>query len=226
MEGRGFNPATASQFPDGMRFVGHYVTRDGLLFGVWTGPFEVTSRAGVYEQHKDWLVRNAKGDPIPSRAVWDQKTDMIYSLDTTNPAAQEYLRQTYKNGAVAFDNQAPESVRVIKLIDDTISPSAPDVSAQMPSAANAGDTIHVSAQTEANSVPALAYHWDFGDGITATGSHFAHTYTQAGNFAVRLTVDGVDGVPAVQTFTVNVTGKLRAFPNLRDNRRFREPTDH
>jgi len=42
--------ANATQFPDGMRFVGRRITADGLTFGIWTGPFEVTSRAWVYEQ--------------------------------------------------------------------------------------------------------------------------------------------------------------------------------
>ena len=88
--------ANATQFPDGLRFVGHRITGDGLTFGIWTGPFEVTSRAWVYEHHKDWLVHNAKGEPIRNRQVWNQKTDVLYTLDTTNPGAQEYLRQTYK----------------------------------------------------------------------------------------------------------------------------------
>jgi len=91
-----YETANATQFPDGMRFVGHHITRDGLVLGLWTAPFEVTSRAWVYERHKDWLVRNAKGEPISLGNVWDQKTDVIYALDTTNPEAQEYLRQTYK----------------------------------------------------------------------------------------------------------------------------------
>ena len=87
--------ANATQFPDGLRFVGNRITADGLTFGIWTGPFEVTSRAWVYEHHRDWLVHNAKGEPIRNREVWDQKTDVLYTLDTTNPGAQEYLRQTY-----------------------------------------------------------------------------------------------------------------------------------
>jgi alpha-galactosidase len=65
--------ANATQFPDGLRFVGRHITADGLTFGIWTGPFEVTSRAWVYEHHKDWLVHNAKGEPIPGRKVWNQK---------------------------------------------------------------------------------------------------------------------------------------------------------
>ena len=55
-----------------------------------------SSRAWVYEHHKDWLVHNAKGQPIPLEDVWRQNVDTLYALDTTHPGAQEYLRQTYK----------------------------------------------------------------------------------------------------------------------------------
>jgi alpha-galactosidase len=466
--------ANATQFPDGLRFVGHRITADGLTFGIWTGPFQVTSRAWVYEHHKDWLVHNAKGEPITSRDVWNQKTDFLYTLDTTHPGAQEYLRQTYKTlvrewgvrfikldfmdttaiegyryrpnttaleaqriglqiirdtvgkdvvldkdgspmlnavglvdtgristdtahsfeatkraapgiaarfymnrnffvndpdafnttaqpfaerpklptslelsaaqasialsavsggmyeigddmlilgsqkdrlalventdllniakigrastpvdlmtyepedeqpsifflqesprqavltifnwtktprthalklselglpaehafagsdvldenapvsvtgGAVRIESEAPESVKVIKLIDSTVPPTAPTVKVQLPSTANAGNIIRLSAQTESAGVPAIAYHWDFGDGISATGPQVSHAYTRAGQFTIRLTVDGVEGVPAVQVFPVKVTGALKAFPKLADNRRFQDPAE-
>jgi alpha-galactosidase len=463
--------ANATQFPDGLRFVGHRITADGLTFGIWTGPFQVTSRAWVYEHHKDWLVHNAKGEPISSGDVWNQKTDFLYTLDTTHPGAREYLRQTYKTlirewgvrfikldfmdttaiegyryrpnttaleaqriglqiirdtvgedvvldkdgspmlnavglldtgristdtahsfeatkraapgiaarfymnrnffvndpdafnttaqpyperpklptslplsaaqasialsaisggmyeigddmlilgsqkdrlalventdllniakigrastpldlmsyepedeqpsvfflresprqailtvfnwtkvprshavklselglpaehalagsdvlneyapialagGVVRIESQAPESVKVIKLIDTTVPPAAPTVKAQLPSTATAGETIHLSAQTESAGVPAIGYHWDFGDGISANGPNVSHAYTRAGEFTIRLTVDGVEGVPAVQIFRVQVTGTLKAFPKLKDNRRFQD----
>jgi hypothetical protein len=60
-----FVTANATQFPDGMGFVAHHILKDGLTVGLWTAPFEVSSRAWVYEHHKDWLVHNAKGQPIP-----------------------------------------------------------------------------------------------------------------------------------------------------------------
>jgi len=88
--------ANATQFPDGMRFVARRILRDGLTVGLWTAPFEVSSRAWVYEHHKDWLVHNAKGQPIPLEDVWKQNFDTLYALDTTHPGAQDYLRQTYK----------------------------------------------------------------------------------------------------------------------------------
>src|ERR1035437_10312854 len=88
--------ANATQFPDGMRFVAHRISGEGLTVGLWTAPFEVSSRAWVYEHHKDWLVHNAKGQPIALGDVWGQHTDTLYALDTTHPGAQEYLRETYK----------------------------------------------------------------------------------------------------------------------------------
>ncbi|MGO9862481.1 MAG: PKD domain-containing protein, partial [Terriglobales bacterium] len=425
-----FATPNATQFPDGLRFVGHHLVGEGLTFGIWTAPFEVTSRAWVYENHKDWLVHNAQGQPIPIGDVWDQKTDVLYALDTTHPGAQEYMRQTYRtlvrewgvrfikldfmdttaiegyhfrpnttaleaqriglqvirdavgeevildkdgspmlnpvglvdtgrvsadtghsfdrtkaaapgiaarfymhrnfflndpdafnvsethlmehakespslslsaaqasialsaaaggmyeigddmlilgsqkdrlalvenhdllnmvklgqaskpldlmtyepedeqpsifflredrrqailtvfnwtnharshtlkladlglpaghtfaatdvlnqkeavtlaDGAVRLENQPAQSVRVIKLIDTSVAEAAPTVTAQAPSAAHTGDTINLSAQAEAGGVPALAYHWDFGDGTSADGPKVSHAYTRAGD---------------------------------------------
>jgi hypothetical protein len=473
-----YTTPNATQFPDGLRFVGHHLTGEGLTFGLWTAPFEVTSRAWIYEHHKDWLVHNAKGDPVPLGDVWDQKTDVLYALDTTHPGAQEYMRQTYRtlvrewgvrfikldfmdttaiegyhyrpnttaleaqriglqvirdavgeevildkdgspmlnpvglvdtgrisadtghsfertknaasgiaarfymqrnffvndpdafnvtathlmenaneqssislgaaeasialsavsggmyeigddmlvlgsekdrlalvenrellnmakvgrastpldlmtyepedgqpstfflredqrqavltvfnwtntvrshtlrladlglpaghtfaatdvlnhnetvtlgSGAVRLENQPPQSVRVIKLIDKSVAAAAPTVTAQVPAAANTGETIilsALSAQAEAGAVPAVAYHWDLGDGTSADSPKVSHAYTSAGEFTIRLTVDGLDGVPAHKNFSVKVTGNLRAHSNLTDNRRFVEPTDH
>jgi hypothetical protein len=478
-----YTTSDATRFPDGMRFVGHHVTGNGLTFGVWTGPFQVTSRAWVYEHHKDWLVRNAKGEPISSGKVWNQDTDKLYTLDTTHPGAQEYLRQTYKtmvrewgvrfikldfmdttaiegfryrpsttaleaqsiglqiirdaagedvildkdgspmlnavglvdtgristdtshffvgtkdaatgiaarfymnrnffvndpdafnttqqeefsnfresgerlpesgwqltlsaaeasialsavsggmyeigddmlvlgsqkdrlalvenrallnmaklgrastpldlmtyanedeqpsifflrenprqailtvfnwtkiarshtlkladlglppdhaivgtnvlhlneavtlvDGAVQIKDQPPQSVKVIKIIDTNVPKAAPSVSVEAPSSSKAGQTIQLSAHTNPGSVPTITYRWDFGDGTSAEGPKASHAYTRAGDFSVRLTVTGVDGAETEKSLSVNVTGALRIYPKMTDNRRFVEPTDH
>jgi hypothetical protein len=132
---------------------------------------------------------------------------------------------TLQGGTLQIESQLPESVRVIKIIDSNVSPSAPGVKAQVPSVANAGETLHLAAQTEGTGVPAVEYRWDFGDGTSAAGPKVSHAYTRAAPFTIRLTVEGVDGVPAVQSFSVNVTGDLRALHNLTDNRRFQDPID-
>jgi alpha-galactosidase len=466
--------ANATQFPDGMGFVAHHILRDGLTVGLWTAPFEVSSRAWIYEHHKDWLVHNAKGEPIPLEDVWRQGVDTLYALDTTHPGAQEYLRQTYKTlvgewgvrfikldfmdttaiegfyyrpnttaleaqrmglqvirdtvgdevlldkdgspmlnpvgvvdtgrlsadtghsflrsktaapgiaarfymngnffisdpdafnitdtymvehsgersshalataqtsialsaiaggmyeigddllvlgsekdrlslaenrdllnmakagrastpvdlmtyepedgqpsifllrqsprqsiltvfnwtdqprshtlsltdlgipvsstlvatgvmdssstfalegGAVRLQNQPPQSAVVIKLVDTAVAKAAPSVTARVPSQSKVGETIAFTAQADPDGVPALGYHWDFGDGTVSEGSNVSHCYTRATDFTVRLTVDGPDGVPHEQSFSIGVTGELKPTPQLRANRRFEQSAD-
>jgi hypothetical protein len=84
----------ANLFPRGLSYVGDVVRRNGLTFGVWTAPFEVSERAWVYQNHKDWLLHNAAGQLIHIGNVTNH-TDRLYVLDTTNPGAQDYLKQTY-----------------------------------------------------------------------------------------------------------------------------------
>ena len=89
----------ATLFPGGMRALERKVAALGLTPGIWTAPFEVSERSWVYENHKDWLVHNAAGQPI--HAGWvirnekQPSLDPLYILDGTNPGAQDYLRNTY-----------------------------------------------------------------------------------------------------------------------------------
>src|SRR5580693_130851 len=469
-----FATANAAQFPDGLRFVGHHLTGEGLTFGIWTAPFEVTKRAWIYEHHKDWLVHNAKGDPIPIGLVWNQKSDVLYALDTTHPEAQAYMRDTYRklvrewgvrfikldfmdttaiegyyhrpnttaleaqriglhvirdavgdevildkdgspmlnpvglvdtgrvsadtghsflrsktaapgiaarfymNGnffvndpdafnvtdtylvehsgersshslataqtsialsaiaggmyeigddllvlnsekdrlalvenrdllnmaragrastpvdlmtyepedgqpsvfllrqtprqsvltvfnwtdqprsrslslkdlgvpasptmvatgimnsssnftlagdAIRLENQTPQSAVVIKLVDDAVAKAHPTVTAQVPSQSKVGETMAFSAQADPDGVPALSYHWDFGDGTISQGPKIFHCYTRAADFTIRLKVDGPDDAPYEQSFSIGVSGELKPHPQLRSNRRFEQPAD-
>lgn len=84
-------------FPRGMAYVGHQVENQGITFGLWVAPFQVSERSWVYEHHRDWLVHNLAGEPIHIGRVGGGKNfDELYALDTTNPGAQEYLRYTYR----------------------------------------------------------------------------------------------------------------------------------
>lgn len=100
----------ATLFPGGMHALEHKVSALGLTPGIWTAPFEVSERSWVYQNHKNWLVHNAAGQPI--HAGWvlqERKVDPLYILDTTNPGAQEYLQQTYSTLAKDW------GIRYIKL---------------------------------------------------------------------------------------------------------------
>lgn len=126
---------------------------------------------------------------------------------------------------IRIDNQPPQSAMVIKLVDTAVAKAAPNVTAQVPSQAKAGATIAFSAKIDSGGVPAISYHWDFGDGTTSEGSKVIHCYTRAADFAVRLTVDGPDDVSYEQSFSIGVTGELKPTPQLRANRRFEEAGD-
>ncbi|MFZ0773986.1 MAG: PKD domain-containing protein [Candidatus Sulfotelmatobacter sp.] len=84
----------ATWFPQGLGPFEYKVRGLGLVPGIWTAPFEASERSWVYQNHPDWLVKNAKGQPIHAGSVVDDK-DQLFVLDTTNPEAQEYLRKTY-----------------------------------------------------------------------------------------------------------------------------------
>ena len=82
-------------FPQGVGYVGHQVDNEGLTFGLWVAPFEVSERSWVYEHHKEWLVHNQSGELIHIGKVHGKDSDDLYALDTTHPGAQEYLHSTY-----------------------------------------------------------------------------------------------------------------------------------
>jgi hypothetical protein len=123
-------------------------------------------------------------------------------------------------GALEIRDQPPHSVRLIKLIDDSIPAAAPQVAVQAPASAAAGQAFSLSVALAANSVPAISYHWDFGDGTEANGQNVTHTYTLAGTYAVNLTVKGVDGLSANKSFSVATTGAVSTRFDLSHSRRY------
>jgi hypothetical protein len=123
-------------------------------------------------------------------------------------------------GTLEIASQPPHSVRLIKLTDDSAPAAAPQVTIQAPTSANAGQAFSLAAVLAANSVPAISYHWDFGDGTEATGQNLTHAYTLAGNYTGKLTVKGVEGLSTTNSFSVAATGTVRAQYDLSRNRRY------
>ena len=89
-----YTTADAKLFPLGVGYIADLVRHAGLTFGLWTAPFEVSERAWVFQNHQEWLLHNAAGELIHIGYVTD-KQDHLYVLDTTNPGAQNYLKETY-----------------------------------------------------------------------------------------------------------------------------------
>jgi len=91
-----YSTPNASKFPHGMRPLTQRIAQQGLAVGIWTAPFEVGEFGSIYQNHKDWLVHNAKGEPIQVTTDEEVRAEKVFALDCTNPAAQDFLRQTYR----------------------------------------------------------------------------------------------------------------------------------
>ena len=115
-----YTTENSTNFPEGMKAFEAKVEHLGLTPGIWTAPFEVSERSWVYQNHKDWLIRNLQDQPIRAGFVISnperkKQLDQLYMLDTTNPGAQNYLRETYRTLAHDW------GIRYIKLdfMDDS-----------------------------------------------------------------------------------------------------------
>jgi PKD repeat protein len=120
-----------------------------------------------------------------------------------------------------LDNQPAHSVKLIKIIHTSIPVAAPSIAFHVPFEAKNGEEIEFSSVASKDGVPALGYHWDFGDGVSADGAILTHTYTAAGNYIVRFTAEGLDGKSAEKTFSIAVSGSV----NLPPPRRYLEPRE-
>jgi alpha-galactosidase len=210
---------------------------DMAKIGRASTPIDLMTYAPDDEQPSIFFLPEDKHQGILTIFNWTKKSrshdlklaDLGLPLDHSF-SATDVLNQaesvTMINGAVQVENQAAESVRVIKLVDTNVPEAAPAVAAQVPSSATTGELFSVSAQANIQGVPAVAYHWDFGDGTTDTAAKTAHAYTREGEFTIRLSADGVDGVPAEKNFQIKVSGHLQALPTLKNNRRLEPARDH
>ena len=120
---------------------------------------------------------------------------------------------------IRLENQSAHSVKLIKIIDESKPGAAPMITFEAPIGVKVREDVVFSVKAAEDGVPALAYHWDFGDGITADGSSQNHTFTLAGTYKVRLVAEGVDGIPAEKTFSIIVDGLQEIGPP----RRYIEP---
>lgn len=82
------------KFPGGLkRFANEIKARD-FTPAVWVGPFMVEENSQLFRDHPDWLVRGSDGKPAVSFGWRDEHK--VYSLDGTNPAVQEHLRELFR----------------------------------------------------------------------------------------------------------------------------------
>ncbi|HVO62758.1 MAG TPA: PKD domain-containing protein [Terriglobales bacterium] len=125
-------------------------------------------------------------------------------------------------GRLQIVEQAPHSVRLIKLVDSSVPASPPLVQADIPTKGQIGESVEFKATVAPDSVPALRYVWEFGDGTRDEGAVVHHAYTRNGNYNVRLVVDGLDGKPTIKSGTFSAQGTIKTTFEVQNNRRYQE----
>jgi alpha-galactosidase len=120
--------------------------------------------------------------------------------------------------------QKPHSVRIIKLIDNSVPSIPPPFEVRSPTGATAGETLvfralAFKADSGSPEAPVLASHWDFGDGTSLDGTEVRHAYTTSGEYPVTVTVTGLDSVTNRKTLTVTISGNISTRFDPSQNRR-------
>src|SRR5580658_1671417 len=195
-------------------------------------PLDLMTYADKDEQPSVFLLREDQRQSILAVFDWtEQPSSRTFSFsDLKLPASHSYeLFDSFApdqplamdHETLRLENQPAHSVKLIKIIDASIPPAAPLIAFKVPAQAKIGEEIEFSSTAAKDGVPALARHWDFGDGVIADGSSLTHAYTAEGNYRVRFTAEGLDGKSAEKTFSIEVSGTI----NLPPPRRYLDPRE-
>ncbi len=123
-------------------------------------------------------------------------------VDVFQPGQQLAFNST----GLRIEDQPAHSVTLLKILDESIAPQTPSITAKVPATGKVGEDLRFVAVAHEGHVPALAYHWDFGDGVTSDGAALTHTYTREGNYTIHLRVEGADGLSFEEDCPVTVKG--------------------
>lgn len=115
---------------------------------------------------------------------------------------------TLGSAGLHIENQPAHFVTLLKILDESIPAQPPSITAQVPATGRTGEDLSFVAVAAEDRVPALAYHWDFGDGVVTDGATLTHTYTRDGNYRIHLWVEGVDGLSFEKDYSVTIKGSV------------------
>jgi alpha-galactosidase len=89
---------TGAAFGGDVRRVLGEIRRRGFEPAIWVAPFVAEEQANVFQQHRDWFIKDQAGAPLRSDRVtfggW--RRGPWYALDGTHPGAQAHLEQLFQ----------------------------------------------------------------------------------------------------------------------------------
>jgi alpha-galactosidase len=82
-----------AKFPSGMDDLATRIKASGRTPGLWLAPLLVVPSSSLYREHRDWLLHDKKGRLVSAGFNWSEQ---LYALDTTHPAALDWLAALMK----------------------------------------------------------------------------------------------------------------------------------
>jgi PKD repeat protein len=180
--------------------------------GVWTNFASLTSiAAGTYK----FVTQGS------SLVLYFNGTVLLSAVDSSPILSSGYAAVGMANGYGEIDN--------FEAGDSPIVPADPTnlVAAKEDASANSGNTVNLQADfiftpmygdaplavtfTDKSAGTPASWAWEFGDGATSTSQNPSHTFSEAGIYGVRLTVNNADGSSSI-TKTLVVTATANTPP--------------
>ncbi len=219
--------------PDRLKLVHNSDLLDMVRLRRAAKPLDLMTYSAADEQPSVFFLREDKRQSLLAVFNWTESArSHEFRLSDLGLASKSFFNASdvfhrdqavsVAQGMLRIDHQAPHSVRLIKMVDSSIPAAAPSVLLKAPGQAQLGATVHVSAAVDPDSVPALAYHWDFGDGTSAEGLSADHAYTREGVYTVALKVAGLDGISATKTSAITIQGTIKTTYDVENSRRYKE----
>jgi alpha-galactosidase len=219
--------------PDRVNLIRNTDVLDMVRFRRASTPLDLMTYSAEDEQPSIFLLHEDKRQSILTVFNWTDTTrshefklgDLGLAPNRSVSASEVFHHDrdvALSNGTLRIDNQPAHSVRLIKIVDKSLPPSAPSVTLQAPSQAQLGATVHVAAVVAPDSTPPTAYHWEFGDGILADGPSADHAYTRNAVYKIVLRVDGLNGASATQSSSITVQGTIKTTYDPEHARRYEE----
>jgi alpha-galactosidase len=109
---------TNHRFPEGMKTIADSIHAKKFKAGLWLAPFIAEKKSNLFENRKDWLLKNEKGKPIKAgyNPLW---SGWYFPLDIYNNEVQQYLKSTFDT---VLNHQGYDMVKLDFLFAACINP--------------------------------------------------------------------------------------------------------
>ncbi len=81
------------KWPKGMESAARDIFQRRYRAGIWVAPFMVSEESKIFKRHKNWLIRDMEGNPIPE---WDFPEGKHFALDGSHPDVQRYIQKVFR----------------------------------------------------------------------------------------------------------------------------------